>query len=630
MKDILMTLIILLIVICAGVGFYFLIKYNLKKYNEENDNLNDKTVTKADMNKAIAAHIKKIGRFGDFSLIYLDIDNFTATNDVFGREQCDEFLQEICARFQKRFPYRTVISKYNNDEFLVFIKENLTYEQVCKVAEALLQDVKQKLYVSTTESISLSASAGICLYPSCGKNVDELLRNIELATYISKREGGNKYTVYNRNMTKDESSNYQFFIEIKNAIQNKEFCLYYQPIINLNTNNICAYEALMRWNHPEKGVLPPAKFMNIMEQSGDVYWVGKWGLELIAAKHTALASLVGAEFKMSLNLSTKQLTYEKTADELMLVVKKANVKPENIILEISGYTMFEHMENVKQNLLKLRDNGFTMAVDGFELDYSTITKIQKEPIDMIKLNRSFLSDIEKNPGDKEIKEKFVTMLVESANIAHRTVVCEGVETKEQEEYIKSKGITIGQGYYYSKPIPEDEIEDFIRYRKWEEHKDAGITNDNENAELTPEELEAEANKQAELAEREKAAEKQIADNDDNRNAAAPSTSEAEPQEEKNDEVKPAEPLVSAEPEATVEPEAPAEPVVSEPQTEEEPSKPEEPAETKESEAKDDEDSDDDSDNESEKKDAVAEALRRRRELLKQKQAQAAAQKKSEE
>ena len=619
-----MTLLIILIVIGAGVGFYFLIKYNLKKYYEENDNLNDKTVTKADMNKAIAAHIKKVGRFGDFSLIYLDIDNFTATNDVFGREQCDEFLQEICARFQKRFPYRTVISKYNNDEFLVFIKENLTYEQVCKVAEALLQDVKQKIYVSTTESISLSASAGICLYPSCGKTVEDLLKNIELATYISKREGGNKYTVYNRNMTKDETSNYQFFIEIKNAIQNKEFCLYYQPIINLNTNNICAYEALMRWNHPEKGVLPPAKFMNIMEQSGDVYWVGKWGLELIAAKHTELAALVGGEFKMSLNLSTKQLTYEKTADELMLVVKKANVKPENIILEISGYTMFEHMENVKQNLLKLRDNGFTMAVDGFELDYSTITKIQKEPIDMIKLNRSFLSDIEKNPDDKEIKEKFVTMLVESANIAHRTVVCEGVETKEQEDYIKSKGITIGQGYYYSKPIPESEIEDFIRYRKWEEHKDAGITNDDENKELTPEELEAEANKQAELAEREKAAEKQIAENDDNTEANA----------------KPAEPEAPKAPEAEAtantpaEPEAPKaeepkheEPKVEEPKPEVKP----EPEAPKAEEPKLEETKEEDKPaSDAEKKDTVAEALRKRRELLKQKQAQAAAQKKSEE
>ena len=624
MKDVLMTLLIILIVIGAGVGFYFLIKYNLKKYYEENDNLNDKTVTKADMNKAIAAHIKKVGRFGDFSLIYLDIDNFTATNDVFGREQCDEFLQEICARFQKRFPYRTVISKYNNDEFLVFIKENLTYEQVCKVAEALLQDVKQKIYVSTTESISLSASAGICLYPSCGKTVEDLLKNIELATYISKREGGNKYTVYNRNMTKDETSNYQFFIEIKNAIQNKEFCLYYQPIINLNTNNICAYEALMRWNHPEKGVLPPAKFMNIMEQSGDVYWVGKWGLELIAAKHTELAALVGGEFKMSLNLSTKQLTYEKTADELMLVVKKANVKPENIILEISGYTMFEHMENVKQNLLKLRDNGFTMAVDGFELDYSTITKIQKEPIDMIKLNRSFLSDIEKNPDDKEIKEKFVTMLVESANIAHRTVVCEGVETKEQEDYIKSKGITIGQGYYYSKPIPESEIEDFIRYRKWEEHKDAGITNDDENKELTPEELEAEANKQAELAEREKAAEKQIAENDDNTEANA----------------KPAEPEAPKAPEAEAtantpaEPEAPKaeepkheEPKVEEPKPEVKP----EPEAPKAEEPKLEETKEEDKPaSDAEKKDTVAEALRKRRELLKQKQAQAAAQKKSEE
>lgn len=634
MKEILITLLVVLAAVGLGVIFYFLIKYNLKKYNDENENLNDKTVSKNDMNKSIAAHIKKVGRFGDFSLIYLDIDNFTSTNDVFGREQCDDFLQEICSRFQKRFPYRTVISKYNNDEFLILIKENLTYEQVCKVAEALLADVRAKLYVSTTESISLSASAGVALYPSCGTTLEALLKNLELATYVSKREGGNKFTVYNKNMTKDETSNYQFFIEIKKAIANKEFCLYYQPIIDLNTNNICAYEALMRWNHPEQGVLPPAKFMNIMEQSGDIYWVGKWGLEIIASKHEALASLVGGEFKLSLNLSTKQLTYEKTADELMLVAKKANVKPQNIILEISGYTMFEHMENVKQNLLKLRDNGFTMAVDGFELDYSTITKIQKEPIDMIKLNRSFLADIEKNPESKEIKEKFVKMLVESAEVAHRVVVCEGVETAEQEAYVKSQGINIGQGYYYSKPIPEDEIEDFIRYRKWETHKDAGITTDEKPTEMTAEEIAAAAEMPVEEPAVETAPEAEAIEQE---NEASNEPAEAAPQEEASSN-EPAKEEAESEPEAApqAEPEVEATPAeepaaeVAAPSEETaEPTMAEEEAPKADDDSSEDSDDDDEDESNDDNEDeahenSVAEALRRRRELLKQKQAAKAA------
>lgn len=602
-QPIVMTFLISLAVIALGVICLLLIKYNVKKFHDENDNLTDKTLTKADMDKAISTYIKKVGKFGDFSLIYIDIDNFSSTNDIFGREQCDEFLVELASRFQKRYPYRTLISKYSNDEFLVFIKENLTYEQVCRVAENLLADVRQKLYVSTTESISLSASAGVCLYPSCGRTVDELLKNIELATYVSKREGGNKYTVYYRNMTKDETSNYQFFIEIKKAIANKEFCLYYQPIINLNTNNICAYEALMRWNHPQQGVLPPAKFMNIMEQSGDIYWVGKWGLEIIAAKYQGLADLVNGEFKLSLNLSTRQLTYESTADDLLLVARKASVKPENIILEISGYTMFEKMENVKQNLLKLRDSGFTIAVDGFELDYSTITKIQKEPIDMIKLNRSFLADIEKNPAEKEIKEKFVKMLVESADIAHRTVVCEGVETSEQEAYIKSQGINVGQGYYYSKPIPENEIEDFIRYRKWEAHKDAGITTDDNKEE----------NVQNDVAEEKISAEVkneiQMEESVDNVGVKTESTVAA--QEEAKPEVESQEEKAEA-PQVEEPEEAPAEEEPAEPQTEE----PQNQADDAESE----EESDNDDDEEEEKKDSVAEALRRRRELLMKKKA----------
>lgn len=504
------TLIALVVVIGLGVLFYFLIRYNFNKFHEETDNLTKQTITKAEMDKAITNHIKRVGRFGEFTLIYLDIDNFTSMNDIFGREQCQEFLTEIAGRFVKRFPYRTVISNFKDDEFMIFIKDNLTYEQVCKVCNQLLSDVRQKLFVSTTDSISLTASAGICMYPSCGRTHDELLKNLELATYISKREGGNKYTMYYRALSSDEVENYHFFLEIKKAIANKEFCLYYQPIINLNTDNLYGFEALMRWNHPEQGVLPPAKFIDIMEKSGDIYWVGKWGLELLCQKYNELQPLVDDDFHLTLNLSTKQLTYDNLADELILVCKKGQVSPTKIVLEVSGFAMFEKMENVKQNLLKLRDAGFIIAVDGFDLDYATITKIAKEPIDMIKISRNFfaneISNDTNNPRpissdeekvkeelaeQKELKEKFAKMLIESANVARRVVVSEGVETKEQEQYVLGLGVSYGQGYYYSKPISSEETQEFIKMRKWDEHtydpsKEAQEVESNPDAELAAE------------------------------------------------------------------------------------------------------------------------------------------------
>ncbi len=512
------TLIALIVVIGLGVLFYFLIRYNSKKFHEETDNLSKQTITKAEMDKAITNHIKRVGRFGEFTLIYLDIDNFTSMNDIFGREQCQEFLTEIAGRFVKRFPYRTVISNFKDDEFMIFIKDNLTYEQVCKVCDQLLSDVRQKLFVSTTESISLTASAGICMYPSCGRTHDELLKNLELATYISKREGGNKYTMYYRTLSSDEVENYHFFLEIKKAIANKEFCLYYQPIINLNTDNIYGFEALMRWNHPEQGVLPPAKFIDIMEKSGDIYWVGKWGLELLCQKYNELQSIVDDDFHLTLNLSTKQLTYDNLADELILVCKKGQVSPNKIVLEVLGFAMFEKMENVKQNLLKLRDAGFIIAVDGFDLDYATITKIAKEPIDMIKISRNFfVNEIINEPNNpkpissnedkikeelmeqKELKEKFAKMLIESANVARRVVVSEGVETKEQEQYVLGLGVSYGQGYYYSKPISSEETQEFIKLRKWDEHtydpsKEEGDVEDNPDAELRAE-VKSEINKE---------------------------------------------------------------------------------------------------------------------------------------
>lgn len=477
-----LTIVFVLLAIGLGVGIFFLIKLNIKKLNEDSEVLDDKTVSKAEMDRSITSYIKKVGKFGDFSLIYIDIDNFSNTNDLFGREQCDLFLREISERFTRRYPYRCVISKYNEDEFLIFIKENLTYEQVCGVCNNLLADVRKKLFVSTTESIVLTASAGICLYPSCGKTTEELIRNLELSTYISKREGGNKYTVFYKNLVKDESSNYQFFKEVKEAITNKEFCLYYQPMMDLIHNKVFGFEALMRWNHPKEGVLAPAKFISVMEQSGDIYWVGNWGLELLTQKYLEFQKNGNEDISLSLNLSSKQLTYESLADDLILVAKKAGVDASHIILEVNGYQVFERAMNVKPNLLKLRDFGFKVAVDGFELDYSTISKIAKEPIDIIKLNRSFLEDIANN----EIKEKFVKMLVETCESINRMVICEGVENKEAEDYIKKNGVMYSQGYYYSKPMEEDKVLDFVRYRKWEEGSSEESTDSNKEAETNEE------------------------------------------------------------------------------------------------------------------------------------------------
>lgn len=458
------TIFVVLGIILLSVLLFFLIKYNIKKFKEEVDTLNEKILSKSDINRSISSYIKKVGPFGDFTLIYIDIDNFGNLNDVFGHEQCDDFLYELSVRFTKRLPYHTVISKYNNDEFLIFIKENLSYENACKVCEQLLNDVKQKMYVSTTESVVLTASAGICLYPSCGKTLPDLIKNLELATYISKREGGSKYTVYYNSLAKEESNNFKFFKEVKQAIQNKEFCLYYQPIIDLVRNELYGFEALMRWKHPERGVLSPNEFLNILDQSGDIYWVGKWGLELLTKMLSDCQKIMeNGECHISLNLSIKQLTYETLADDLILVAKKASANPKNIILEIGGFAMFEKLDNVKQNLMKLRDFGFMTAVDGFELDYSTLTRIQKEPIDMIKLNRSFLSDTNSND---QIREKFVKMLTESASIAKRLVVSEGIETLDNVEYIKAQGIEYGQGYFFSRPLPSKDAIDYIRYRKW--------------------------------------------------------------------------------------------------------------------------------------------------------------------
>lgn len=449
------------IILLMLVLIFFMIKLilkNEKKYRDEKYSLSLNMIPQNEIKQLIENHITRIGAFGSFTVMLVDIDDFTGLTKLYGEQRCSEMLLEYVHRIDVCLKTAT-ISNLGKDQFLVLIRDDLDFNQIDEIAQDLLYSLRQPYVVGHQHDVSISASVAIALYPTCGTSYKELIRSLELTNYVLKRNGGNNYMIYNSDIDQNESTNMEYYKEVRNAIDNGEFCLFYQPIVNITEKKLFGFETFLRWNHPEQGLLTPNKFIYLLEASGDINYITKWGLEQIYEMIEDLQTKIGAnDIIITNNISVKQLMNDKIVDDFRKVLRAhSKINPKKIALEIEDYSTFEKMEVVKMNLLRLRDFGFRISVDGLGLDYSSLSQIEKAPLDMIKLDSSFLKDINNN----FMQEKFVQMLIESAQKMDRIVISEGVETFEQSEYIKRNNIQIGQGYYYSKPFPSDLVYEYI-------------------------------------------------------------------------------------------------------------------------------------------------------------------------
>lgn len=453
-------------VIVAGVLIFLLIK-GVKRQQfiieEDKSVLLETMMSKPRMREAVNNYAARLGNYGTFSLFYIKIDDYDSLLNVVGEEQTNQVVRSIAERLVRTYKGEATICQFDKDAFLIFDKKEYNYEDLEFTAESLLDLVSGEQGVLKRENIQLTASIGVAIYPSCGNSFKELHQNLELAAYIASRQGGNKFVIYYDELKTEESSNMEYFNEVKNAMNKNELTLYYQPIIDINNKSVYGFEALLRWNHPVHGVISPAKFIPILEQSGDIIQVSRWALEELVNKQIELKEQFPTkEIKLTFNLSVKQMMSETIVEEFKKVIRKYNADPKMIVLEVDQYAMFEKMNQVKMNILRLRDIGFLISTDGLGLDYSSITQIENKPIDMLKLDREFLKDINEN----EMQERYVQMLEEFCNKTNKVLVSEGVETYEQLKYVEGQHIEYVQGYYFKEPFPGENIKDYIYSESW--------------------------------------------------------------------------------------------------------------------------------------------------------------------
>ncbi len=389
-----------------------------------------------------------------FSAMLVRIDGMTDMKTSLGERQVKKITEMLRERIVRVIPHGSKICDYDEESLAVYIEEHMDNKGLTNVAMVAISECNKPVTLLTRAKLNINVNLGIASNNEFSLDATALLQNIELAVITAKKGGLNKFVIYSEELAETQTEEYKQYQEIKTAISEHQFMLFFQPIYDVNRNKPIAYESLVRWQHPTLGVLTPFKFLPIMEQTGDINWIGTWAFEellRIQTKHYK-AHPEDSELIFSFNLSPKQLMYPHLAEEFRKIYKKYKIPAKNICLEIVEFAMFDKVPEVASNILKLTQMGFKIAVDDFGLEMSSLKTLEDLQFDWVKLDRKFIEQAQ----DDFLIGGVVEALVGFAEKKNFAVVAEGVEDDVILDYIKGLKIGYGQGYFYGKPQPPEE------------------------------------------------------------------------------------------------------------------------------------------------------------------------------
>lgn len=387
-----------------------------------------------------------------FALFYFDLDEFKRINDTLGHDAGDNLLVEVANRLRARLRAEDTVARLGGDEFAVLLSGIEKRENAMDVARMIQRTLNQPIRLGNNEVI-VSASIGITLAPFDSQEEEQLLKHADLAMYEAKAKGRNTFHFYSQEL--DEAANERLYIEneLRYAIKEKQFSLHYQPQVDNRTNEVIGYEALIRWEHPQRGFISPVKFIPIAEATGLIVELGEWVLEE-ACRFSVKLQNAGRKSHMSINLSARQFKDSKIINTLSEVLERTGMPPKKLHLEITESMLMGDIEAAIAQLHQMKDLGVSLSIDDFGTGYSSLSYLKRFPVDILKVDRSFVKDIPQDSNDMEITAAIIAM----AQKLNLEVVAEGVETKEQVAFLEMNNCHIVQGYFYSPPLPEDKAE----------------------------------------------------------------------------------------------------------------------------------------------------------------------------
>jgi len=388
-----------------------------------------------------------------FYVMLIQLDGMEDLKTTLGERQVKKVFMTMRERIIRVIPKESKICNFDDEHIAVFMQEQMDNIGLANIAMVVISECNKPVTLITRTKLYQNVNIGIAGNSEFSDSAETLLQNVMLATVNSRAGGFNKFEIYSEKLAETQTEEYKHYQEIKEAIKEEQFTLYYQPIIDLNANRVFAYESLVRWKHPKLGLLSPDKFLPIMEQTGDINWIGTFAFEEMLKMQTRHIKErpQDANLIFTLNLSPKQLMYPHLAEEFRKVYKRYRIPAKNICMEIVEFAMFDKVPEVSSNILKLTQMGFKIAIDDFGLEMSSLKTLENLQFDWIKLDRKFIDSSQ----DDYLLNGLVETLVGFARRKGFIIVAEGVEDEIIRKFISDLHIGYGQGYLFGKPQPPE-------------------------------------------------------------------------------------------------------------------------------------------------------------------------------
>lgn len=392
------------------------------------------------------------------ALLFLDLDNFKSINDTLGHSAGDELLLEVAQRLQSLCRKEDTVARFGGDEFVMLLEDVGNSINTFSFIDKLLDVFQTKVHIQGYD-LDISTSVGVTIYPEQGEETEQLLKQADAAMYQAKKEGKNRAFLFSDDLLDNTVAGFTLGIELRQALENGEFYLEYQPQIDIKTQKIVGAEALIRWLHPQKGLISPSQFIPAAEATGFIDKIGLWVFEQVCLQLVSWRQANIPFGKISFNLSQRQLIDGDLFQHLVECLERTGAMQyiQDLVCEITESAIFDDAENAYQNLFMMSGLGMKLSIDDFGTGHSSLLNLKRFPLSYLKIDRSFVNDVGTDSNDEAIIE---ATLVLAKNFG-LTVIAEGVETEQQLQFLQSLDCAYVQGFYFSKPVKADEIESLL-------------------------------------------------------------------------------------------------------------------------------------------------------------------------
>ncbi|MEW6078791.1 MAG: EAL domain-containing protein [Thermodesulfobacteriota bacterium] len=391
------------------------------------------------------------------AVFFIDLDRFKSINDSLGHDAGDQLLKKMAIRFKQTLRTSDIIARLGGDEFIILIEDIEGLNQVEALAQKIHSTVMQPVLLMD-EECRVTTSIGISLYPRDGEDEQTLMKNADMAMYLAKEEGRNNYQFYAENIQIQAYERFSIETNLRRALERNELYLTYQAKLDFKTDQVTGVEALLRWENPYLGAVSPAQFIPVAEEIGLIVPIGRWVLKTACAQNVAWQRQGLPPVRMGVNLSLRQLMDDNLINDISAALEESGMAPNLLELEITESMALHNPARQLALMTKLKEMGLRIAIDDFGTGYSALAQLKHFPIDTLKVDRSFIRNLPHDPENKAITEAIIAM----GKTLSLTVVAEGVETLEQDDFLREKVCDEMQGFYFSKPVSPEKLAELLR------------------------------------------------------------------------------------------------------------------------------------------------------------------------